>query len=178
MRQIYSFLFAFVFFSMCITTAILAQSPEAGSSVPNVGPKVPADAPSPYGALLFDNSRPDYVVVPYDAALNPSGDFTVELWARADGNTSDFHSPLTSRGDWTGYDFYESPNSDAHWQFWFGNGSAWVTIGGDTVLIGKWTHLAAVYQGTTFTFYVNGDSVGANTGLVVNPDRHCQKFCV
>ena len=168
MKQIYSLLLAFVFFSLCVTMATLAQSPEAGSSVKNVAPKAPADGPSPNGALLFNGSQ-DNVTVPYDGALNPSGDFTVELWARVDGSTGDFRSPLTSRGNETGYDFYASDGNA--WQFWFGNGG-WVTISGDAVQIGKWTHLAAVYHGTTFTFYVNGTTVGTdNSGLYPNTDQ-------
>jgi Concanavalin A-like lectin/glucanases superfamily/Secretion system C-terminal sorting domain len=121
-------------------------------------------------ALKFDGSD-DAVEIPYTASLNPSGDFTVELWARVDGNDGTWRTPLSSRGDRIGYNFYASyaeggPNDNC-WEFWFGVYSYgnWVALVGPPVVDGQWTHLAAVHDGTTFTFYVNGMTVATDSGF-------------
>ena len=135
----------------------------------------------PTGAAntLKFKANSDYAVIPYRSELNPSGDFTVELWARADTAVGDFQSALTSRGYFTGLVFYESPDyMGPDWQFWFGNGGGWITIEGDPVQIGQWTHLAAVYQSGMFTFYINGDCAGCDgSGFTINPDQPIYLGC-
>ncbi len=119
-----------------------------------------------YNALKFDGSK-DYVDVPYQAALNPSGDFTVELWARVDGGQNTRRNALSSiqAGSFDGYTFIAAP--DNTWQFaWTGS-----TAYGPSLIVGAWTHLAAVHDGTQFKFYVNGSLVSTadGSGYVVNP---------
>ena len=116
--------------------------------------------------LLFDGAN-DYVDVPYAAVLNPSGDFTVEFWARCDGNDGTRREPLSSiNGSFNGYTFMAF--SDNTWLFAC-NGSA---LYGPAIQDGQWAHLAAVHDGTanTFTFYVNGTAYGPAdaSGYVAN----------
>ncbi len=110
-------------------------------------------------ALLFDGST-TYVEVPYSAALNPTDNLTFEAWARVDGNDGLYRSVLCSRGYVRGYQFYAADNNT--WQLWFGSGENWVTIPGPAVTNGVWTHLAGRYANGVMTFFVNGDSVGAD----------------
>ena len=119
-------------------------------------------------ALEFDGVR-DYVDVPYNAALNPTSDFTVELWVRCDGNDGRRREPLSSiNASFQGYTFIADASNN--WDFgYYGSG-----VSGPSVQDGEWTHLAAVHHGTahTFTFFVNGTSAGTEdaSGYDVNPN--------
>jgi hypothetical protein len=98
----------------------------------------------------------NYIDVPYDAALNPSTNFTVELWARPQGGDWDYRCPLgTEDGSlYTGYYFYAA--SDNTWQCWVGDGVNWNIIAGPPVSNGVWDHLALTYSTDEMKFYVNG----------------------
>lgn len=109
------------------------------------------------------------VDVPFSSALNPSV-FTAECWARVTGGSGTHRSPLTSRGGpaQSGYIFYAEPGDT--WQLWFGTGSGWNILQGPAVQFNAWTHLAAVYDGATMLFYVNGVLCKQSTqSIALNP---------
>ena len=123
-----------------------------------------ADEPAPAGtvpgsALDFAGtlSASHYVEVPYSSMLNPSDNFTVELWARTEGGAGSYRCPLGSEDSYPyaqGYYFYAA--SDDTWQVWVGD-SNWVVIGsGVPVVLDTWTHLALTFSAGTAKFYVNG----------------------
>ena len=103
-----------------------------------------------------------HVDVPFLPALNPSGPFTVELWAKPAQVTSDLFSPAcaidlsqnagSSRSGWIIYQ-----NAASGWQFRVGglNGYA-ATNSGGTVQANAWHHLVGVYDGASVRLYVNG----------------------
>ncbi len=122
-------------------------------------------------ALYFDGTN-DYVEVPYDAAFNPNGSFTVAAWVKLDGGSS-FRTVLASRGGspTRGYNLYATENDV--WQFWLNNGNSdWHMVGTEPVVYNIWTHVAGVYDRTTFTIqvYVNGQPAGSQSGVTFAPN--------
>lgn len=96
-----------------------------------------------------------HIEVPYDTALNPTGPFTVELWARVTswsannrcivGNVSGF-----SDGWW----FRQEPGASPRWVYVQNGGG--VYMAGGSITKDEWAHLVVTYDGTTFYFYGNG----------------------
>ncbi len=102
-----------------------------------------------------------YGDVPYDAALNPAGPFSVELWVKPNGIPGDLFSPLSSMNvdaGRPGYLFYM--NGGSGWQFRLGNAAGYIaTVSGGTSSA-DWTHLVGVYDGSSAYLYVNGVEYG------------------
>src|SRR5262249_36529815 len=95
-----------------------------------------------------------HVDVPYNAALNPAGPFTIELWVKPAQLTPDLFCPAAaldtsqnggnSRSGWL---FYQA--SGATWQFRVGNTAGYTTtLTGGTVTSNAWHHLVGIYDGT------------------------------
>ncbi len=103
--------------------------------------------------------------MPYNAASNPSGPFTVELWAKPARVVSDLFCPAASvdasqNGGLSrfGWIFYQTPAST--WEFRVGGFNGYVlTNSSGSAEIGAWNHLVGVYDGANASFYVNGQLV-------------------
>lgn len=136
---------------------------------------LPNDANS---AIEFDGSS-GYVAVPYAAALNPQGPFSVEAWVRPNiiPDSSGTPCPISSAqmsGDRSGWQIRER---DTGWQFVLythsgssvaNNDLANIAVGG-TPSTNSWTHLVGVYDGTMTYLYVNGVAFSAPvSGYVAN----------
>ena len=103
----------------------------------------------------------DMTVVPFLAALNPaaSSPFTIEFWAKPTASDND-DAPVTNRlggnVNRTGWVFFQRA---AGWNFrmYNGNGTAlgWDLTGGTSTL-NTWSHVVAVWNGSSATLYVNG----------------------
>lgn len=135
---------------------------------------------NPGWQITYYGSRVD---VPYMAALNPNGPFTVELWAKpssAPGNlfapVSSLDATLNTNASRNGFLVYldGSTNSGAggffnRWQFRVGgtNGSSASAIGG-SFTVGTWHHVVGVYTGNGVILYVNGAQV-ASASVGANP---------
>jgi hypothetical protein len=110
-----------------------------------------------------------HVDIPYNAALNPAGPFTIELWVKPAQLTPDLFCPAASLdtsqnggNSRMGWLFYQS--SGATWQFRIGNLAGYTaTLTGGTVQSNAWHHLAGVYDGTNVSLYVNGARVAGPT---------------
>jgi hypothetical protein len=108
-----------------------------------------------------------YLEAPYAASLNPSGDFSVELWAQSSGLIAQYASLVTSRSDnLRGYTLYITETNQL--QFWLGDGAAWQTVNGPQLTVGALSHLVATYSASaqTMSLYVNGVLAGSKTGVV------------
>lgn len=120
-------------------------------------------------AASFQSSDGAPVLVPYNAALNPSGAFTVEAWVKPTVTTDDSVGPCPlfnrkSSGARQGWVFFQrSPTTG--WNFrMYGNGvdsGTTVDITGGSYTAGQYVHLAAMYDGTTAQLYVNGAPVAS-----------------
>ncbi len=107
------------------------------------------------------------VSVPYDAALNPDGAFTVECWVfKQSGSgyplgvlSSVYYTGGSERNGWLFYD------AGTDWEFRLGDDSGYVaTAKGGDATAGGWLHLAGVYDGANAILYTNGVAA-ASTAL-------------
>lgn len=121
---------------------------------------------SAQGAAIGISGAGNYVNVPYSSSLNPSDNFTVEFWARADGGAGGYRSPLSSQISDTianGYYFYAGDND--LWQAWLGSVGTYHVMQGDAVVLGAWTHLALTFSSGTVNFYVNGRLAATSSSI-------------
>ena len=117
-------------------------------------------------------------VIPFNAALNPAGSFTVEAWLlpTVNGNAGNAQSPLYNRDpndgspNRVGWDFFQR-DSSVGWNFRMFNGIGHdkvFDITGGPYTVGEWCHLVAVYDATvpSATLYLNGEvAVSSSTPI-------------
>src|SRR5665213_16058 len=118
------------------------------------------------------------VSIPYAIEINPPGAYSVEGWFKADSTTTggnDYRTALSSLSNPygegpTGWLVYQTAGNN--WAWWPYNGYyAGVQLtDNDQVVANEWYYLTLVYDGTTFTFYVNGvaQASGTDSGYVQN----------
>jgi hypothetical protein len=119
------------------------------------------------------------VIVPYAIELNSWTGFSVEGWFQpastaADGN--DYRTAISSMSNPggagpTGWLLYQQGNNT--WSWWPYGGlwaSAQLTDTADIIVANQWYYLAMTYDGTLFSFYVNGvlRSSGTYAGFCQN----------
>lgn len=131
---------------------------------------VAGDAAASYSGNL------QYSETPLNAALNPSGPFTVEFWANLTNDTAGAKSGVVSRyvtipGGPTsqqGYLFFAN-NGNTSWQFRVYNGTGNTTITDTSVDVAAntWYHIVGVYDGANISIYVNGVPTSTTSGTVV-----------
>jgi hypothetical protein len=113
-------------------------------------------------AFTFDGVS-SYVSVPRSASLDLGGQFTIEFWMKPDSS-----NPMTSDQGLVASDFWLVEISEGY-QTQMGvnfcvstnSGSSFVRTseansGGTVVTAGAWHHVAAVYDGSHLTLYVDG----------------------
>jgi hypothetical protein len=131
------------------------------------------------GGVLVQKS---YVSVPFNPDLNQPGPFTTEGWVRPTsvGGTDEWRSPIGNFGGWgdsSGWFFYQSPGvGGASSWIWVQKGGA-IWVGGVPVRKNQWDHLAASFDGTTVTFYVNGVNSGSANASTAAPNSG-NPFCI
>jgi hypothetical protein len=106
------------------------------------------------------NARVD---IPYSAALNPSGPFTIECWvnpATLVSTQSPVAAMFASGSGRRGFALYR--NGSVQWEFRLGNDSGIIAqAGGGMPQSNVWTHLVGVYDGVNARLFVNGLEVAA-----------------
>ncbi|WP_075520642.1 autotransporter domain-containing protein [Candidatus Pelagibacter communis] len=115
-------------------------------------------------SLSFDGST-NYVDFPFDASMNPTGDFSVNVWVKT-GASSDYQSAVTSRTDTINGDegggFMVYIAADEEWSFWAGDGAdddTWAQVNSTTdINIGTWQMQTVTFQESTnvMKLYVDG----------------------
>ncbi|HWN93741.1 MAG TPA: LamG-like jellyroll fold domain-containing protein [Methylomirabilota bacterium] len=138
--------------------------------------------PDSGGAATF-NGTSSRIQHPWNELLNPGSpntpsNFTVTAWARTDGAAT-YQSVVTSRHamnpNSTGYILYDSPGGV--WEFWSGNGTVageWQVTPGPQADLGRWQHLALVYDAVRQrkTLFVDGEPVQTqDTPVAANLDQ-------
>ncbi len=112
-------------------------------------------------AVTFDGSSA-YVSIPYNSALNPSGAFSVELWAYPTSLNSQYQGVVASRAYPNGWVIYKDNNNN--WSFWINSGAGMLAVTSpDAISNSTWYHLVATFDGTTAKLYVNGIQVASGT---------------
>ena len=162
---------AYYRFSETVTMPVLSYATNIGS----VGPAANGTFNGAFGgvpgalvgntntATTFGNGN---VVIPYSAAINPSGPFTVECWANPnEANTgypvspfsSIFYNSSTAPNAREGWVIYQNGANGNTWAFRIGNSAGYSAIAtGGIVTDGQWQHLVGVYDGANALLYVNG----------------------
>ena len=113
----------------------------------------------------------NYVEVPYSAALQFDGGYTLEAWVQP-SSTSGRHAVICSRSRFLSRG-YELASSGTAWQFRTGNqndtiNEIWNDLNAGSVAVGEWQHVVATYDGTSKRLYVNGQLAGSQT-VVAKP---------
>jgi len=118
------------------------------------------------------------VTIPYSIEINPTGAFSVDGWfnaASVSTGGNDYRIPFSSisnpygQGP-TGWLVYQTGGNNWSWWPYNGNYGGIQLTDNDQVVANQWYHLGLVYDGTTFTFYVNGVAKASSTdaGFVQN----------
>lgn len=109
----------------------------------------------------------------YYPEINQPGPFSVEAWVRPASAGTDYRSPVSNFGGWgdsSGWHFYQSPGEPtASTWIWVQKGGG-IWVGGVPVRKNQWDYLAAVFDGTTVTFYVNGVASGSANASTALPN--------
>jgi hypothetical protein len=84
-------------------------------------------------------------------ALNPSGGLTVEAWVRRADASADCQT-IVGKGYQTGFWLGVCDNRLR----FYSNGAGSAFDGATPFVAGEWTHVAAVFDGTTRRLYING----------------------
>ncbi|MFN8525927.1 MAG: LamG-like jellyroll fold domain-containing protein [Chloroflexota bacterium] len=130
-----------------------------------VSPGQPGAAASSSGGALGFNGTNAYVTVGHANPLSPTGDMTVEAWARpaeAGGGTR----TIVHKGDGPFNDTWEyrlAIRSGAFWEgcVFVGREEQCVEQPMDQSAVGQWSHLALSRREGVLTLYVNGSAVGS-----------------
>ena len=113
----------------------------------------------------------DYVEVPFATSMNPTGDFTVNVWVKT-GASNDFQSSVTSRTDTIngneGGGFMVYIATDEQWSFWAGDGATddtWAQVNSTTdINIGTWQMQTVTFQESTNIMKLYADGVLIKNG--------------
>nr|WP_321222405.1 choice-of-anchor D domain-containing protein [uncultured Psychroserpens sp.] len=105
-------------------------------------------------SVYFDGSV-DYIDMENNLDLNPAG-FTVSAWIKRDAADSGTKSIVSKRNaSFTeGYDFYIRDNNRL--TFRWRNGTNQILNDNTAIPDDEWHHVAAIYDGTTVTIYIDG----------------------
>ncbi|MGC9941953.1 MAG: LamG domain-containing protein [Verrucomicrobiota bacterium] len=128
------------------------------------------------GAIGITNGAT--VSFPYAIEINPPGAFSVEGWFQATSlpaNPNDYRTPISSMSNPfgegpTGWLVYQTAANNWSWWPYSGYYGSVQLTDSDQIVVNQWYYLTLVYDGTTFTFYVNGvaQASGTDSGFVQN----------
>lgn len=137
----------------------------------------PNDTSAGYGGGGIPN--PKNTTVPYNAALNPAASqpFTIEFWVNPAQDTNNGWAPVFNRvstAPRSGWTFFQRGSAGGGWHFALYSGvgtsvGAGITAGGSSFVVGSWTHVVGIWNGTTPSLFINGvDSGVAASGTGYN----------
>lgn len=102
-------------------------------------------------AVLFNGTN-QAITIPYTIAFN-IGTFSVETWLYPTAASSTYQGIIASQNNPKGFVISITP--DNHWALWINNGSAMTVVKGPAVVVGRWTHLVATFDGVNATLSID-----------------------
>lgn len=149
------------------TVAAAAEVIRKKTSILSAGSTVSTTQSKFGGSSATFNGSSQYINVPHQTQLDISAysNWTIECWSRLTEGTGGtiLNKDGIAGSIYPGYTFYTNGSK----QVTFGVGGSagnWVTVTRSTALADNtWYHLAAVKNGATVTFYVDGVSAGTAT---------------
>jgi PKD repeat protein len=149
-------------------TGVAAVVGPAGTAVGGVTSTAGALVGDADAARSFDGST-GYLSVPSATALNPTGDLSVEAWAKPDVVHS---GAVLQKGGASGYSVWQyrlSMTSGGQWRGTvFVGSTAYAVTSPASATLGVWTHLVLTRSAGTLSLYVNGAlaATAASTGTL------------
>ncbi|MBF0452259.1 MAG: LamG domain-containing protein, partial [Candidatus Magnetomorum sp.] len=121
----------------------------------------------------------DYMVVPYDSALNPAK-FTLSLQAKVEGYQGQKRVLISSidPANYAGYEIYA--DTDNKWKMRIGKGNGWYIVVGEDIKDFDWYDITGVYNGTYLYLYINDkkyQASGSLTSFVRNTSKDLYIGC-
>lgn len=95
-------------------------------------------------------------------ALSGNSAFSASLWFRYQGTIGATHIPISGGSDTTNKWYLWLKNATT---FQYGNVSSFPEWTASSMSDSLWYHVALVHDGTSVTLYLNGSSLGTNTGV-------------
>ena len=119
-------------------------------------------APGKVGQAFSLDGVSNYVQIPHNSTLNPSGPFSVDVWLKANSQQSSAQSLIIdkSHGHTDGTGWAMQTNTDGTACFFYGTGGNTSDFHGVctivSVLDNQWHHLAGIFTGAEFRIYLDG----------------------
>ena len=120
-------------------------------------------------ALHFDGTN-DFIEIPDDPALEPSGDMTVAAWVKFDvlpiTRAERAHFIYKEHNGSPFFSYYLSANDTGEAIFFWKNSADtnyWAESTNETFVTDTWYHFTGVKDGTTLRIYVNGTDANSTT---------------
>lgn len=148
---------------------------DASTETPDAAPL----APCPNGALSFDGKA--FVKVEGGDAFDTLSDISVEAWILPDAMISNTEVHIVSHHDDVNSDGWVlSINKGLTFRVYSGSGKGSVSGGtlqearDDSLTLGAWHHVAAVFDGaaSTITLFIDGKTQGRATGSKKKADKY------
>ena len=147
-----------------------------------------AQTPATSAGTAFAPAGSNYGEVPFNTTINPLI-FTYEIWARLESKTEVGGNGIfqcQSQYDPSTYGGVQIDVNPSTYKVraqitngnYFYSPSSWVSIEGPMVInalypdAGLWYHLAITFDGSTFSFYVNGNLMGSVSGISYLGNQH------
>ena len=126
-------------------------------SISGFDPYLPVSNTSTYGSTYFDGSG-DYLRIPNNEALQLTANFTIEFWIYTTSLSSS--QRVVVKGNQSSNDYSIDLNTTG--TFGLNNGSTVATSTG-SIGVNSWNHIALTRNGSTCTWWINGESKGTFT---------------
>lgn len=126
-------------------------------SISGFDPYLPDSNTSTYGSTYFDGSG-DYLRIPNNEALQLTANFTIEFWIYTTSLSSS--QRVVVKGNQSSNDYSIDLNTTG--TFGLNNGSTVATSTG-SIGVNSWNHIALTRNGSTCTWWINGESKGTFT---------------